>query len=224
MFFEICCAVEFFNASLSSTYSSQYYFTISKLFKHWTSWSCVHRSVLQWTRGGRVPLSLDFISILWRLVMTAFHRRPKRRRFFPFPNNHRRPSSFFFYFYNTFYHFFSTFTTRPSISSLLQRPTGHESRRFSCRCRIKKLFYFYFFHLIKLFNKYKKSNKIVNNEKRNRPLLWPLSISFNYQRIFWSCILLWISRIYLNVFLIFQHFNKMKAIKLAIWYKIINIA
>ena len=131
---------------------------------------------------------------------------------------------FFFYFYNTFYHFFSTFTTRPSISSLLQRPTGHESRRFSCRCRIKKLFYFYFFHLIKLFNKYKKSNKIVNNEKRNRPLLWPLSISFNYQRIFWSCILLWISRIYLNVFLIFQHFNKMKAIKLAIWYKIINIA
>ena len=43
---------------------------------------------------------------------------------------------FFFYFYNTFPHFFSTFTTWPSISSLFQRPIGHESRRFSCQCRI----------------------------------------------------------------------------------------
>ena len=28
--------------------------------------------------------------------MTAFQRRPKRRRVFPFPNNHRRPSKVFF--------------------------------------------------------------------------------------------------------------------------------
>ena len=61
-----------------------------------------------------VPLSLYFISILWRLVMTAFHKRPKRRRFFPFPSNHKRPSNvfviflflqhislLFFYFYYT---------------------------------------------------------------------------------------------------------------------------
>ena len=61
-------------------------------------------------RCTSVPLSLYFISILWRLVMTAFHRRPKRRQFFPFPNNHRRPSMvFFFYFYNTFPHFFFYF-------------------------------------------------------------------------------------------------------------------
>ena len=43
---------------------------IKNIFKHWTSWSCVryamvHRSVLQWTRGESVPLSLYFISILW---------------------------------------------------------------------------------------------------------------------------------------------------------------
>ena len=43
---------------------------IKNIFKHWTSWSCVtyamvHWSVLQWTRGERVPLSLYFISILW---------------------------------------------------------------------------------------------------------------------------------------------------------------
>ena len=33
--------------------------------------------------------------------------------------------------------FFYAFTTRPSISSLSQRPTGYESRRFSCQCRVK---------------------------------------------------------------------------------------
>ena len=67
------------------------------------SWKCscdpyamVHRSILQWTKGERVPLSLYFISILWRLVMTAFQRRPKSRRFIPFPNNHRRPSKVLF--------------------------------------------------------------------------------------------------------------------------------
>ena len=82
---------------------------IKNIFKHWTSWVVVRA---QWfvgqycsEREGRgyrcrctsVPLSLYFISILWRLVMTAFHGRPKRRRFFPFPNNHRRPSKVFFF-------------------------------------------------------------------------------------------------------------------------------
>ena len=47
---------------------------------------------------------------------------------------------FFFYFYNAFPHFFSTFTIRPSILSLFQRPTGHESRRFQCQSRIKVYF------------------------------------------------------------------------------------
>ena len=36
--------------------------------------------------------------------------------------------------------FFSTFTTRPSISSLSLRQTDHESRRFSCQCRVKYSF------------------------------------------------------------------------------------
>ena len=55
----------------------------------------VHRSVLQWTRGERVPLSLyerTFFCVLHFHFMTAFQTRPKRRRVFPFPNNHRRPS------------------------------------------------------------------------------------------------------------------------------------
>ena len=92
------------------------------------------------SRCMSVPLSLYFNSILWRLVMIAFHRRPKRRWFFSFPNNHRRSSKvLFFYFYNTFPHFFSTSTTWPSIPLLYQRPTGHESRRFSCQCWIKIL-------------------------------------------------------------------------------------
>ena len=47
-------------------------------------------------RCTSAPLSLYFISILWRLVMTAFHRWPKRKRFFPFLNNHRRPRKVLF--------------------------------------------------------------------------------------------------------------------------------
>ena len=83
---------------------------IKNIFKHWTSWSCVpyamvSRSVLQWTRGKRVPLSpyeRTFVAVLHFHFMTAFHRRPKRRRFFPFPNNHRRPSKVFFLFLQRF--------------------------------------------------------------------------------------------------------------------------
>ena len=140
---------------------------IKIIFKHWTSWSCVpyamvHRSVLQWTRGERVPLSLHertFVAVLHFHFMTAFHRRPKRRRFFPFPNNPRRPSKVFFSIFTTlFLTFFSTFTIRPSISSLFHCPTGHESRRFECQSRIKiyilKMLYTYIpnrkFNLIRI--------------------------------------------------------------------------
>ena len=103
------------------------------LFKHWTSWSCVpyamvHRSVLQWTRGERVPLSLYFIFILWRLVITAFHRRSVKVDGSLFSQTITSAKVRFFFY---------IFTTRPSISSLSQRPTGHESRRFSCQCRVK---------------------------------------------------------------------------------------
>ena len=59
----------------------------------------VHRSVLQWTRGERVPLSLyerTVFVVLHFHFMTAFQRRPKMRRVFPFPNNHRRPSKVFY--------------------------------------------------------------------------------------------------------------------------------
>ena len=78
-----------------------------------------------------------FLSVLHFHFMTAFYGRRKRRRFFPFPNNHRRPSkALFFYFYNAFPHFISTFTIRPSILSLFQRLTGHESRHFQCQSRI----------------------------------------------------------------------------------------
>ena len=84
---------------------------IINVFKHWTSWSCVlyamvNRSVLQWTRGERVPLSLyerTFAAVLHFHFMTAFHRRPKRRRFFPFPNNHRHPSKVFFSIFTTLF-------------------------------------------------------------------------------------------------------------------------
>ena len=43
----------------------KYYFTISKLFKHWTLWSCilyamVHRSVLQWKRGVGTVVAVHF--------------------------------------------------------------------------------------------------------------------------------------------------------------------
>ena len=76
---------------------------IKNIFKHWTSWSyvpyaMVHWSVLQWTRGEKVPLSLyerTFVAVLHFHFMTAFYRRPKRRRLFPFPNNYRRPSKVF---------------------------------------------------------------------------------------------------------------------------------
>ena len=83
---------------------------IKNIFKHWTSWSCVlyamvPRPVLQWTRGERVPLSVyerTFVAVRHFHFMTAFHRRPKRRRFFPFPNNHRRLSKVFFLFLQRF--------------------------------------------------------------------------------------------------------------------------
>ena len=123
---------------------------IKNIFKHWTSWSCVpyamvHRSVLQWTRGERVPLSLyerPFVAVLHFHFKTAFHRRPKRRRFFPFPNIHRRPSKVFFLFLQRFSSlFFSAFSIRPSIPSLFHCPTGHESRRFQCQSRIKMTFF-----------------------------------------------------------------------------------
>ena len=121
---------------------------IKNIFKHWTSWSCVpyamvHRSVLQWTKGERVPLSRyerTFVAVLHFHFMTAFHRRPKRRRFFPFPNNHRRPNKVFFLFLQRFFSLFSTFSIRPSIPLLFYCPTGHESRRCQCQSRIKYLF------------------------------------------------------------------------------------
>ena len=75
----------------------------------------VHRSVLQWTREERVSLSLyerTFFAVLHFHFMTAFQRRPKRRRVFPFPNNRRRPSKVLTTLFLTF---FSTFSIRPSI-------------------------------------------------------------------------------------------------------------
>ena len=96
----------------------------------------VHRSVLQWTRGESVPLSLyerTFFSVLHFHFMTAFQTRPKRRRVFPFLNNHRRLSKVLT---TPFLTFFSTFTIRPCIPSLLHCPTGHECRRFPCQNRI----------------------------------------------------------------------------------------
>ena len=106
----------------------------------------VHRSVLptcllRWTRGERVRLPLYFIYILWRLVITAFHRRPVKvdgSSFFHTITGTKVRFFFLFLLHGlAFPHFFSTFTTRPSISSLFRRPTGHESRCFSCQCRVK---------------------------------------------------------------------------------------
>ena len=54
-------------------------------------------------RGERVPLSLYFISILWRLIITAFHRRPIKvdgSSFFQTITG-AKVRFFFFYFYNT---------------------------------------------------------------------------------------------------------------------------
>ena len=79
-------------------------------------------------RCTSAPLSLYVISILWRLVMTAFHRRPvKVDGFFLFQTITHAKVRFFF----------TIFTTQPSISSLSQCPTGHGSRRFPCQCRVK---------------------------------------------------------------------------------------
>ena len=126
----------------------------------------VQRSVLQWTRGKRVPLSLyerTFFAVLHFHFMTAFQRRPKRRGVFLFPNNHRRPSKVFFFLFlqrfsslffllsvydlafffiltTPFLIFFSTFSIRPSIASLFHCPTDHECRRFRCQNRMKKIF------------------------------------------------------------------------------------
>ena len=78
-------------------------------------------------RGTSVPLSLYFISILWRLVMTAFNRRPvKVYGFLLFQTITGAKVRFFF----------SIFTTQPSTSSLFQCPTGHESRHFPCQYRV----------------------------------------------------------------------------------------
>ena len=67
----------------------------------------------------------------------------RSRRFLIFPNNHRRQSKVLFFLFLlhslAFPHFFSTFTTPPSISSLSQRLTGYESCRFSCQCRVKEV-------------------------------------------------------------------------------------
>ena len=92
-------------------------------------------------RCTSVPLSLYFISILWRLVITAFHRRPVKvdgSSFFQIITG-AKVRLFFFLFLQqglAFPHFFSTLTTRPSFCSLSQCPTGLESRRFSCQCRV----------------------------------------------------------------------------------------
>ena len=151
-----CCAVEFFNTSLSSTYLWEYYFTIYKLFQHWTSWSCVpyamvHQSVLQWTRGESVPLSLyerTFVAVLHFHFMTACYdcipqMTEKETVFFRFQTIiGAQVTFFFFYFYNAFPHFFSTFTIPPSIPSLFHCPRGHESRRFQCQSRIKECILF----------------------------------------------------------------------------------
>ena len=91
----------------------------------------IHRSVLQLTRGERVPLLLyerTFFSVLHFHFMTAFQTRPKRRRVFPFPNNHRRPSKVLTMFLLTF---FPTFSIRPSIF-------------FSCSYNAFPHFFFYF--------------------------------------------------------------------------------
>ena len=137
---------------------------IKNIFKHWTSW-VVFRT--QWfigqycsEREGRgyrcrctsVPFSLYFISILW------VHSKDDRKgdEFFRFQTITgaqvrflQRFSSlsfllsvyglgfFFSYSCNAFPHFFSTFSIRPSIPSLLHCPTGHECRRFRCQNRIK---------------------------------------------------------------------------------------
>ena len=92
-------------------------------------------------REERVPLSpyeRTFVAVLHFHFMTAFQRRSKRRRVFPFPYKHRRPSKvfLFFYSYNAFPHFFSTFSIRLSIPSLFHCLTGHESHRFQCQSRI----------------------------------------------------------------------------------------
>ena len=112
LFFCINSKIWHFFHRLSSTYSWEYYFTISKLFKHWTSWNCVpyamvHRSVLQWTRGARVPLSLyerTFVAVLHFHFMTACYdcipQTPgKSKRFLTFPNNHRRQSKVLFFLF-----------------------------------------------------------------------------------------------------------------------------
>ena len=69
-----------FNSCMVEFSILDYCETITKnIFKHWTSWSCipyamVHRSVLQWTRGERVPLSLyerTFVAVLHFHFMTT---------------------------------------------------------------------------------------------------------------------------------------------------------
>ena len=69
---------------------------IKNIFKHWTSWTCVpyaivHRSVLQWTRGERLPLSLyerTFVAVIHFHFMTACYdcipQTPEKETVFSF--------------------------------------------------------------------------------------------------------------------------------------------
>ena len=68
MYCQGCCQF-LYNWILHSRFQrsnyQKYYFTISKLFKHCTSWSCilyamVHRSVLQWTRWEGTVVAVHF--------------------------------------------------------------------------------------------------------------------------------------------------------------------
>ena len=79
-----------------------------------------------------------FVAVLHFHFMTAYYDcipQPSgiSRRFLPFPNNHRHQSKVLC---------FSIFTTQPSISSLSQCPTDHESRRFRRQCRVN-IYYSY---------------------------------------------------------------------------------
>ena len=110
------CMIEFSIPDYNNKNYQKYFQTLNVV--SCVPYAMVHRSrlsVLQWTRGERVPLSLyegTFFAVLHFHFMTAFQRRPKRRRVFPFPNNHRRPSKVLTTLLLTF---FSTFSIRPSV-------------------------------------------------------------------------------------------------------------
>ena len=88
---------------IKNIFKRKYFHTLNVV--NCVPYAMVHRTVLQWTRGEEVPLSLyerTFFAVLHFHFMTAFQRRPKRRRVSPFPNNHRRPSKVFFLFLQRF--------------------------------------------------------------------------------------------------------------------------